>query len=509
MNGREKSDPAVVAVKLPNKTGRPVAEAAERRAGAKGNAGQQSTHRAQNRERVSQALDRVRQAARRGREERFTALLHHVNVDALRLAFDTLRRDAAGGVDGVTWSDYDEGLESRLQDLHRRIHSGAYRPRPARRTYIPKVDGRMRPLAIAALEDKIVQSATANVLNAIYEMDFVGFSYGFRPGRSAHDALDALAVGISRCKVNYVLDADIRSFFDSVSQDWLVRFVEHRIGDPRIVRLIRKWLKAGVLEDGVLTVSEQGTGQGSVISPLLANVYLHYVFDLWAARWRRREATGSMIIVRYADDFCVGFEHEADGRRFLDALQERLGKFALSLHPEKTRLIEFGPYAAARRARRGQRKPATFNFLGFTHICGTTRTGRFSLHRHTRRDRMRAKLCEIKVELRRRMHDAIPDQGRWLRQVVNGFFNYHAVPTNFAALAAFQYHVAGLWLRVLRRRSQRRDFPWARAVRLRAAWLPRAQIRHPWPDARFAVTHPRWEPDAGKPHVRLCAGGAQ
>ena len=509
MNGPEKSDPAVVAVRPLNKTGRPAAEAVERRAGAKGNAGQQSTHRAQNRERVSQALDRVRQAARRGRKEQFTALLHHVNIDALRLAFDTLRRDAAAGADGVTWRDYAEGLESRLEDLHRRIHCGAYRPRPARRTYIPKVDGRQRPLAIAALEDKIVQSATANVLNAIYETDFVGFSYGFRPGRGAHDALDALAVGISRCKVSYVLDADIRNFFDSVSHEWLVRFVEHRIGDPRIVRLIRKWLKAGVLEDGVLTVSEQGTAQGSVISPLLANVYLHYVFDLWAARWRRREATGSMIIVRYADDFCVGFEHEADGRRFLEALQERLTKFALSLHPEKTRLIEFGPYAAVRRARRGQRRPETFNFLGFTHICGTTRTGRYSLHRHTRRDRMRAKLREIRVELRRRMHDAIPEQGRWLRQVVDGFFTYHAVPTNFAALSAFRYRVAGLWLRVLRRRSQRRDFPWARLARLREDWLPRPRIRHPWPDARFAVNHPRWEPDAGKPLVRFCAGGAR
>ena len=509
MNGCEKSDPAVVAVKLLNKTGQPVAEAAEPRAGAKGNAGQRRTHRAQNRERVSQALERVRQAARRRRKDRFTALLHHVNVDALRLAFDTLRRGAAGGVDGVTWADYEDGLESRLEELHRRIHSGAYRPRPARRTYIPKVDGRMRPLAIASLEDKIVQSAVARVLNAIYETDFMGFSYGFRPGRGSHDALDALAAGISRCKVNYVLDADIRCFFDSVSHDWLIRFVEHRIGDPRIVRLISKWLKAGVLEDGVLTVSEQGTGQGSVISPLLANVYLHYVFDLWAARWRRREAKGAMVIVRYADDFCVGFEHEADGHRFVDALRDRLAQFALSLHPDKTRLIEFGRFAAPSRARRGQRKPETFNFLGFTHICGTTRTGRFLLHRHTRRDRMRAKLREIKVELRRRMHHPIPEQGRWLQQVVDGFFNYHAVPTNFAALAAFRDHVARLWFRALRRRSARRDFTWTAGLCLARVWLPRVRVRHPWPDARFAVTHPRWEPDAGKPLVRFCAGGGQ
>ena len=294
-----------------------------------------------------------------------------------------------------------------------------------------------------------------------------------------------------------------------MSHEWLVRFVEHRIGDQRIVRLIRKWLKAGVLEDGVLTVSEQGTGQGSVISPLLANVYLHYVFDLWATRWRQREATGGMVIVRYADDFCVGFEREADGRRFLDALQDRLAKFALSLHPDKTRLIEFGPHAASCRARSGQRKPETFNFLGFTHICGTTRSGRFLMHRRTRRDRMRVKLREIKVELRRRMHHAIPDQGRWLQQVVDGFFNYHAVPTNTAALMAFRDHVAHLWFRTLWRRSQRRDFTWSHALRLAQAWLPRARVRHPWPDARFAVTHPRWEPDAGKPHVRFCAGGGQ
>jgi group II intron reverse transcriptase/maturase len=392
MNGGEKSDLAIVATKLPNKAGRPAAEGVEPRAGTKGNAGQQSTLRTQTRAGVSQALDRVRQAARQRKNERFTALLHHVSTETLQVAFYALKRKAAPGVDGVTWQDYEADLERRLADLHDRIHRGAYRPQPSRRTYIPKADGQQRPLAIAALEDKIVQGATVMVLNAIYEEDFLGFSYGFRPGRGPHDALDALAVGIGSRKVNFILDADIRSFFDSVSQDWLVRFVEHRIGDKRIIRLIRKWLKAGILEDGVVKVSERGTGQGSVASPLLANIYLHYVFDLWAERWRRHEATGDMIIVRYADDLVLGFQHEGDARRFLDAMRLRFEEFALSLHPDKTRLIEFGRHTAVRRAQRGLGKPETFDFLGFTFICSVSRRGSFLLKRKTRRDRLRASL---------------------------------------------------------------------------------------------------------------------
>jgi RNA-directed DNA polymerase len=488
---------------------RSAAETAERRAGAEGNAGQQGTCRAQDRESVSQALERVRQTARRNKKERFTALLHHIGAPMLRTAFFALKRDAAPGVDGLTWRTYEADLDRRIEDLHERVHGGAYRAQPSRRRYIPKPDGRQRPLAIAALEDKIVQRATAAVLNAIYEEDFLGFSYGFRPGRGQHDALDALVVGITRAKVNHILDADIRSFFDEVSQEWLVRFLEHRIGDRRIIRLIRKWLRAGVLEEGIVTVSDLGTGQGSVISPLLANVYLHYVFDLWAERWRRREATGEMIILRYADDILVGFEHEADARRFQDAMRARLEEFALSLHPAKTRLIEFGRFAAVSRRRRGSGKPETFTFLGFTFICSESRQGRFLLKRKSRRDRMRAKLREVKDELRRRMHQPIPEQGRWLKQVVAGFFAYHAVPTNSSALGAFRYHVTCLWRRSLRRRSQKDAFTWKRMTKLADDWLPQPRILHPWPHQRFAVKHPRWEPYAGVPHVRICAGGAR
>jgi len=491
MHGREKSDPEIVAMKSANNAAPAAAELVERRAGTKGNAGQQSTLRAQDRAGVSQALDRIRQAARHNKKERFTALLHHVNPETLRLAFDALKKDAAPGVDGVTWSDYEVDLEHRLEDLHDRVHRGAYRPQPSRRVYIPKADGRQRPLAGAAVEDKIVQGAVAMVLSAIYEVDFLGFSYGFRPGRGQHDALDALVVGISSRKVNWILDADIRSFFDMVDQTWMIRFVEHRIGDPRIIRLIRKWMKAGVLEDGAFKVSERGTGQGSGISPLLANIYLHYAFDLWANRWRQREATGDMIILRYADDTVVGFEHEADARRFLEMMRTRLEEFALSLHPEKTRLIEFGRQAAADREQRGLGKPETFSFLGFTFICGKSRKGRFLIQRKTRQDRMRAKLLELKEEMRRRMHWPIPKQGEWLKRVVGGFFNYHAVPTNSRALATFRRHVIALWRRTLRRRSQKDDTTWERITRLADEWLPRPRILHPWPNVRFAVKHPR------------------
>src|SRR6516162_477880 len=509
MHGRGKSDSAIVAVKPANKAERSAAEPVEPRAGTKGNADQQSTRRAQSRISVSQALERIRQVAKVRKKERFTALFHQISIDLLDEAFCELKQDAAAGIDGLNWQDYEADLERNLEDLHDRVQRGAYRSLPSRRTYIPKPDGRQRPLAVAALEDKIVQQATVAVLNAIYEEDFLGFSYGFRPGRGAHDALDALFVGINSTKVNWILDADIRSFFDKISQQWLVRFLEHRIGDRRIIRLIQKWLRAGILENGVVTVSDKGTGQGSVVSPLLANIYLHYVFDLWAKRWRRREARGDMIIVRYADDLIVGFQHEAEARRFLEIMRARLKEFSLSLHPDKTRLIEFGRFAATNRKRRGLGKPETFNFLGFTFIGGKSRRGHFLIKRKTRRDRMQAKLQEIKKELRERMHQPIPKQGQWLKQIVTGYFHYHAVPTNSRALARFRHHIAHLWLRVLRRRSQRDGFTWERIEKLVDEWLPKTLILHPWPSERFAVNHPRWEPCARIGLARICAGGAQ
>src|SRR6201987_1756868 len=445
MNGCGKSDAVVVASKPTNEAGQPAEEPGERRAVTEGNANQQSTSRTPSRTSVTQALERIRRTAGERKKERFTALLHHVNPELLEAEFFALKKNAAPGADGVIWRDYEQDLKAKLEDLHARVHRGAYRPQPSRRVHIPKSDGQQRPLAIAALEDKIVQRAVAAVLNAIYEEDFLGFSYGFRPGRGAHDAMDALVVGIERRRVNFIIDADIRAFFDTVDQQWLIRFVEHRIGDQRIIRLIRKWLKAGVLEDGVVTVGDKGTGQGTVISPLLANIYLHYSLDLWAERWRRREATGDMIIVRYADDVVVGFEHESDARRFWDAMRERLQKFSLSLHPDKTRLVEFGRFAAANRNWRGLGKPETVDFLGFTLICSKSRRGRFLLKRRSRSDRMKAKLKDVSNELRHRMHQSIPEQGKWLKQVITGYFAYHAVPTNSAALVTFRDQIIARW----------------------------------------------------------------
>jgi group II intron reverse transcriptase/maturase len=519
MHGHEKSDLAIVAVKPANKAEQPAAERSaaeltaaepvEPRAGTKGNACQQTMPWAQSQISMPHALERIRKVAKERKKEKFISLFHHISIDLLADAFYELKVDAAPGVDRLTWKDYEANLERNLEDLHIRVRSGAYRARPSRRVYIPKPDGRQRPLAVAALEDKIVQRAVVAELNAIYEEDFLGVSYGFRPGRGTHDALDALCVGIHSKKVSFILDADIRSFFDEINQKWLIRLLDHRIGDRRIIRLIQKWLKAGVMEDGVVRVSDRGTGQGSVISPLLANIYLHYTLDLWAVGWRQREATGDMIFVRYADDFIVGFQHESDARRFLDEMRERLRKFALTLHPEKTRLIEFGRFAAERRQRRGLGKPESFDFLGFTFICGKTRAGKFQIKRKTRADRMRAKLKTIKAEMWRRMHQPIPKQGQWLHYVVRGYFNYHAVPTNGRALHVFRHHVIDLWRRTLRRRSQKDRVTWERMTQLVDDWLPKPTILHPWPSDRFAVTHPRWEPYAGKPHVRFCAGGAR
>jgi RNA-directed DNA polymerase len=486
MHDTGKSDSSIVPAKPPNKTGKPVAEVVEGRGLAKDNAEQQNAPRTQCRTSAPNALERVRQAAKKNRKCRFTNLLHHVTVDLLRQAFGALRKKAAPGVDGVTWAQYGENLEANLQDLYARVHRGAYRAKPSRRAYILKADGRQRPLGIAALEDKLLQRAVGEVLQAIYEVDFLGFSYGFRPGRSQHHALDALVVGIERQKVNWVLDADIRGFFDAITHEWLMKFLEHRIADRRLLRLIQKWLNAGVMEDGKWNGSDKGTPQGANLSPLLANIYLHYVLDLWVQQWRKRQAQGDVIVTRYADDFIVGFQERSDAERFLVELRERLHKFSLDLHPEKTRLIEFGRFAAQNRRTWRLGKPETFNFLGFTHVCARTRTGTFQVRRRTMSKRMRAKLQEVKTELRRRWHLPISEQGEWLGRVVRGYFAYHAVPNNGKALKSFRDQVLRHWLRTLRRRSQRDRMTWKDISRLSERWIPKPKILHPWPNQRFA-----------------------
>lgn len=484
MNGREKSDRLVVPVKLPNNAAK-AAEVVEGRSLREGNAVGKT--RSGLRAGVSgpSALDRVRRIAQQDKGARFTALLHHVDVDRLRAAYWALNPKAATGVDGVTWLEYGFDLEENLRDLHARVHRGSYRARPSRRAYIPKPDGRQRPLGIAALEDKILQRAVVEVLNAIYEADFLGFSYGFRPGRSPHQALDALAAAIQKRKVSWILDADIRGYFEHIDRQWMARFLEHRIGDRRVLRLIQKWMDAGVIENGVWTDTLEGTPQGASVSPLLANVYLHYVFDLWADRWRRRRARGEVIIVRFADDYIVGFQHHDDAERFQNELRDRLAKFNLELAAEKTRLIEFGRFAAERRQKRGLGKPDTFSFLGFTHICAKDRSGRFALRRLTEKERMRAKLKAIKEEQKRRRHLPIPEQGRWLERVVQGHYRYYAVPGNIRAISTFHDQVQRHWFTALRRRSQRTNLSWERRSRLADRWLPSPRILHPWPDARF------------------------
>jgi group II intron reverse transcriptase/maturase len=489
MHDHGQSDSPVVPAKSPNKAGEPVAEGMEGRGLAKGNPSQQNAPRTPCREQDARsALERVRRAAKRDKQVRFTALLHHVyNIDHLRATYYALKRDAAPGIDGETWQHYGEALEENLRDLSGRLARGAYRAKPVKRAHIPKADGRQRPLGIPTLEDKLVQRATAEVLQAIWETDFLGFSYGFRPGRNQHHALDALYAGLLTRKVNWVLDLDIRGFFDAIDRGWLVKFVEHRVADRRVVRLIQKWLNAGVLEDGVRRWAETGTPQGGSISPLLANLYLHHVFDLWARWWRKRHAAGDMVVVRYADDVIAGFQHRADAERFLAELRERFAKFGLELHPEKTRLLEFGPYAAEHRRRADQGKPETFNFLGFTHICGKKRNGRFTVVRQTIRQRWQAKLGEVKAELRRRLHDPIPQVGAWLGSVVRGHVQYYGVPMNGPAIAQFRFLVGGLWHRALERRSQAGHVSWDRMRRLIERWLPPARICHPYPLRRLGV----------------------
>jgi RNA-directed DNA polymerase len=485
MHDRGKSDGPVVPAKPPNNAADAAAEAVEERGPAKGNTAGKTRPGLRAGVSAPSALGRVRRVAQQDKEARFTALLHHVDLERLRAAYWALEPKAAPGVDGVTWVDYGQDLEGNLRGLHARVHRGAYRARPSRRAYIPKADGRLRPLGIAALEDKILQRAVVEVLGAIYEADFLGFSYGFRPGRSPHDALDALATGITRKKVGWVLDADIRDFFTKLDQAWMGRFLEHRIADKRVLRLIQKWMRAGVIEDGAWTACDEGVPQGASASPLLANVYLHYVFDLWAHQWRRRHARGDVVLVRFADDFAAGFERRDDAERFLADLRERFATFGLELAVEKTRLIQFGRFAARDRKARGLGKPETFRFLGFTHICATTRNGRFKLKRITDSKRMRAKAKAVSDELRRRRHLPISDQGRWLASVVRGHYAYYAVPDNIEALRAFREQIIWRWLRALRRRSQRSRMTWERMRRLERRWLPPARILHPWPQQRL------------------------
>jgi RNA-directed DNA polymerase len=489
MNDQGKSDRPIVPMKSPNNAGQPAAEGTEGSGLAKGNLRQQNAPRTPSRNSALSALERVRQAARQDRQLRFTALLHHIyDITRLRTAYLALKREAAPGMDGETWRHYGQTLEAHLHDLAERLKRGAYRAKPVRRAYISKEDGRQRPLGVPALEDKIVQRATVEVLNGIYETDFLGFSYGFRPRRSQHNALDALYTGLLTKKVNWVLDVDIRGFFDAIDHGWLVKCVEHRIADRRVVRLIQKWLTAGVLEEGKRTRAEEGTPQGGSASPLLANVYLHYVFDLWVHAWRQKRARGEVIVVRFADDIVLGFQVKSDAERFWAELAERFRKFHLELHPEKTRLLEFGPYAADDRKRRGDGKPETFNFLGFTHICGKKRSnGRFTVIRQTIRKRLQAKLNAVKAELRRRLHDPIPVVGTWLRSVVGGHIRYYGVPTNHSALHIFRFRVGWLWHRALSRRSQNGRVLWDRMRRLLNRWLPPARVCHPYPLRRLGV----------------------
>lgn len=495
MNGRRKSDRPVVVTKPANKAGvtvndaeTPTAEQVERRGLAKGKTPRQNTNRALDRATVQRALGRIRQAAVKDRKVRFTSLMHHIyNLSTLREAYYGLKRAAAPGVDGETWRQYGENLESNLEELSGRLRRGAYRAKPVRRVFITKEDGRQRPLGVTTLADKLVQRATVTVLNGIYESDFLGFSYGYRPGKNQHNALDALTLGLEK-KVDWVLDGDLSSFFDSLDHEWLIKFIEHRVADQRVVRLIRKWLNAGVLAAGQWTCSEEGTPQGGSASPLLANIYLHYVFDLWVQHWRKTKAKGDVIVVRWADDFVVGFQHQSDATRFHQELAERFAKFQLKLHPEKTRVIEFGRYAAERRKQRGQGKPETFNFLGFTHICGKKRSnGMFTVLRRTMSKRKRAKLKAVKTELRQRLHEPVAEVGKWLRSVVEGHYRYYGVPSNLPSLASFRFHVGRYWYRTLRRRSQKTNITWERMYRLFDRWLPWPTLHHPYPLRRLGV----------------------
>ncbi len=492
MYGLWKSDNNIVPEKPANKKAKAFAEQVEGRALTEGNTLNTAAVRTQGRGAASISLQGVRRKAQQDKGARFNNLFHHINKELLTESFYSLKRNAAAGVDEMTWHEYKEGLAERIVDLRMRVHAGGYRAQPVRRSYIDKSDGRKRPLGVTALEDKIVQQAVATILNQIYEIDFMGFSYGFREKRSQHNALDALYVGISRCKINYILDADISSFFDKINHDWMLKFIEHRVADQRILRLIRKWLKVGVVEKGKRTWQEVGTPQGSVISPLLANVYLHYAQDLWTHQWRNSKANGDVITVRYADDTVVGFQYKNDADRFLTDLTERMGKFGLELHSGKTRLVEFGRYAAANRQKRGDGKPETFDFLGFTHSCSKTKNGRFFIRRTTIKKRFVQKVKEVKQELKERMHDNVKKTGVWLNSVIRGYQNYYAIPGNMDLMKSFYDLTIRAWLRTLRRRSHKgQNYTWKRFEKLIRWLISRVRIVHPFPDQRFQRYYPR------------------
>ncbi|WP_397571084.1 group II intron reverse transcriptase/maturase [Schlesneria sp. T3-172] len=488
-----KSDSFVVPKKQVHNAGQPTAaEPVEERRLTEENASQPLLVRTQSREARPRGLLGVREMAGKDKKVRFNNLLNHVTPELLQASLFDLKKQAAPGIDGETWVEYAENFQARIVDLHARIHRGTYRAKPSKRAWIPKLDGKLRPLEIAALEDKIVQQAVRVVLECIYEEDFLGFSYGFRPGRGCHRALDALSVGIEHQKVNWILDADIRGYFDNISHEWLLKFLEHRIADRRLLRLLKKWLRAGVSEDGEWSPNTVGTPQGAVISPLFSNVFLHYVLDLWVVAWRKRHAKGEVIIVRYADDFDLGFREEIDAKRCLAALTDRFTKFGLELHPEKTRLIEFGRYAAERRSKRGEGPPENFDFLGFTHVCGTTRKGGFTIRRISAMKKVRAKLQDLKDKLKRMMHNDLATVGSWLSRVYQGWCHYHAVPGNWKRLNQFRTALQDLWYRVLRRRSQRAcRLTWVKSTRLSRRWLTKPKIMHPYPEVRFARLYQR------------------
>jgi len=491
VNRYRESDNLIVSEKFQNKTGynKPVAEEIENRRLAERNPSTQNRDQAQSWANLSNELERIRHAAERNRKEQFISLWHHVyNIKRLESSFLKLKRKSAKGVDRRTWQEYNSNLKENLNILSGKLRKGHYRARSVKRIYIPKADGRIRPIGIPALEDKIVQRSMVEILNSIYEVNFLGFSYGFRPKQSQHNALDAVVEAIEGRKVNWVLDVDIPGFFDAISHEWMIKFIKHRIKDRRNLRQVKKCLKAGVIEDGEWFKTRKGTPQGGSISPLLANIYLHYVFDLWANNWRKKKATGDVVMVRYADDMVLGFQHKHEAIRFLEDLKNRLRKFNLEVNTEKTSMLEFGRFAVERRKEKGLHKPETFDFLGFTHICSKSRLGKFTVLRKTSAKKMRSKLKEIKKILRIRLHWSIPDVGRWLKTVLNGHYRYYGVPWNSQSLSYFRSEITRMWLKSLRRRSQKHRMTWERMGRLIKRWLPIPFICHPYPLQRMRVT---------------------